>query len=135
MSYKGASFCIVLVLLWIPCLAILAQFSDFVGLGDFGLGKWFAITIAKSAPLIAEDASLFGELTPVAVAGALALLAPAKTQTRLIYSAVGLCVVGWGLYLLLSVQIQEGSAFTKPSKPASKATFPVPASLQHSTVS
>jgi hypothetical protein len=111
MSYRGVFFCIVLVLLWVPCLAILAQFSDVGELGDIAAGKWFAIAIANSAPLIAQDASLFGELTPVAVAAALTLLAPGKTETKLIYFAVLLCIVGWGLYLTLSVALQDGSEF------------------------
>jgi hypothetical protein len=105
MRYRGVWFCVLLALPWIPCISILVQFSDVLGLGEWSPGKLFAVVIAKSAPEIAKDTALFGELTPVAVAAAVMLLAPDKTQPRLIYAAVAICAIGWVLYLTLTVLI------------------------------
>jgi hypothetical protein len=103
MTAKNLFFCLLLVLLWVPSLSVLVQFSDIFGLADFNLGTVFAVTIARSAPLIAKDASLFGELTPVAVAAGLTMLAPNKGEAKLIYISVALCALGWIQYLALSV--------------------------------
>jgi hypothetical protein len=111
MTRKSVFFCLLLVLLWIPCLAILVQFSDFARLGDITLGTFFAVGIARSAPLLAKDASLFGELTPVAVAAGLTILAPQQREGKLIYLAVALCALGWIQYLTLSVLTEEGTKF------------------------
>src|SRR3546814_5923206 len=73
--------------------------------------KMFALAIAGSAPIIAQDASLFGELTPVAVAAALTFLAPKKDDARLIYVSVVICVIGWLLFLTLSVLTEDGMRF------------------------
>jgi hypothetical protein len=108
MAYRSIAFCALLAALWIPCVCILVQVSDFAGLGDWVPGKFFAVAIARSAPFVAKDASLFGELTPVAVAAGLTVLAPRKTELTLIYTAVIVALIGWALYLVLSVLTEEG---------------------------
>lgn len=112
MAYRSFAFCALLAALWIPCISILVQVSDFAGLGDFAPGKFFAVGIARSAPFVAKDASLFGELTPVAVAAGLTVLAPRKAEVTLIYTAVTIALIGWALYLALSVLTEEGPFYS-----------------------
>ncbi|WP_156907369.1 hypothetical protein [Thalassobaculum salexigens] len=108
---RSVSFCVLLAILWIPCLFIIIHVAGLGPLGDWIPGDFFAAAIAQSAPLIAKDASLFGELTPVAVAAGLTVLAPKRTETKLIIIAVSMCLIGWAMYLALSVLIEENTSF------------------------
>lgn len=99
-------FCLILVLPWIPAAFLL---SEFLGVGGTVLpmtGEAMAVLIATTAPLLAKDASLFGEVTPVAIAGALTFMAPTKRDRGMIRAAVAICVLGWLGYLVASQQLQ-----------------------------
>lgn len=104
-------FCLLLGFLWIPALFIMASISDVWGLGELFHGESIAITIAQTAPVIAEDISLFGELSPFMIAGLLTVLAPKKDEKLLIGVSLAICSVGWLIYLALTVFIQDGSTY------------------------
>lgn len=108
---RALVFCLFLMLLWIPAVSLLIEFLDIYQYADKNPGGFIAINIAKSAPIIAKDASSFGEFTPMALAGALTFLAPKKKNSIWIYISIIICIIGWGLYMILSSQIEPGSNF------------------------
>jgi len=110
-KYRGSLFCLVLALLWIPCLSILIQFHDLWRLGNAVPGEFFARMVARTAPFIAQDASFFGEFTPVAIAAGLTALAPKQDEKSVFLAALIICVIGWALFLTLSVSMEPGSRF------------------------
>jgi hypothetical protein len=111
MSVRGFIFCLILVVTWVPAVAVLAQLTDFAAMGSLEIGTWFAVGIAQTAPIVVNDASLIGQLSPVAVAGVLGFVAPDKDQHSVIYAAIGISVVGWLLYLALSVVTSVGANY------------------------
>jgi len=109
MSLRSIAFYAILVLASIPGVLALIYITDFNGLAeDLGGGPTLEY-IARGAPFISADASLFGQVTPAILAGALALLAPPKTQISALVISIGLCVGGWLVYLTLSMALADGS--------------------------
>lgn len=108
MSLRNAAFIGILLLVWLPGLAIILYASDLFSLGNVSGGGWLTIAIVVSGPVIAEDASLVGEVTPFAAAAALVMLAPRKDETAIILVSVIICALGWFIYLALSVLLNPG---------------------------
>lgn len=109
MSMRNAAFMAVLILIWAPGIAIIAYSLDFAALGNALKGDLVAIAIVVSGPIIAKDASLIGEMTPFAAAAALVLLAPRKQETKIVIGSIGICIIGWLVYLTLSVLLNKGT--------------------------
>ncbi|SMC68778.1 hypothetical protein [Rhizobium sp. RU36D] len=110
MSRRNLAFMAILIALWLPGLAIIFYILDILSLGNFFHGDDIAIAIVLSGPIVTEDASLIGEATPFAAAGALVLLAPNKTETRVVFYSVCISAIGWLIYLMLSVLLNEGQS-------------------------
>lgn len=94
-----------------PAVSIMISFSDFWGLAEFFKGEDVAVGIVKTAPVIAQDITLFGEASPFFVAAMLTILAPQKHQRRFIMVAITLCIVGWLIYLGFTVFLQEDGKY------------------------
>jgi hypothetical protein len=107
-SIRNAAFIGILLLVWFPGVSIILYGSDLFSLGNVSGGDWMAVAIVFSGPIIAQDASLIGELTPFTAAGALVMLAPRKGELTVIVLSVIVCVLGWLIYLVLSVLISPG---------------------------
>ena len=107
---RNIAFLTILTILWVPGLSIIIFATDLFGMGDSVAGNLVVNAIVLSGPIIAKDASLVGEVTPFAFAGALVLLAPKKSETRILIASICISAVGWLIYLTLSVLLNDGSA-------------------------
>lgn len=73
---------------------------------------WTFKIIVNTAPLIIHDLSLFGEITPPLLAGIMATSAPPRTKNIPFILAVGFSLIGYILYLHLTVFVDSKSGET-----------------------
>jgi hypothetical protein len=94
-------------LLSLPILAwaLVVVPNHLFGLADISLAiVYAAVTVS---PLVGGDVSIFGEVTPVLLAGAILALTP-KSKGRINVLAIGLAVLTYALFLHLSVYFSSG---------------------------
>lgn len=109
MSPRSIAFYAILVLSLMPGFFVIVYLTDINGWGEvFGGGRWLEY-IARGAPFVTADASLFGQITPAILAGALAVLSPAKRELTALVVSLLLCAGGWVLYLALSMLLADGT--------------------------
>jgi hypothetical protein len=92
------------------CIPILAWASVvlptyFLNTLDIAVGLVYAIVTVS--PVVGGDFSIFGELTPIVLAGSIIALMP-KSQNEINYFAVLLAIVSYLLFIHLSVFFSSG---------------------------
>ena len=103
MDVRGILFCFILAVVCTPGICIMAYlYGSYVLRGDV-----IALWLSRSVPIVARDVSFVGEVTPVAMAAALAALAPEKNKITLFYAALIFSIIGWSLYLFFTLLLDD----------------------------
>lgn len=110
MNLRHVAFLAILIAAWLPGLSMIFYIDNLFGLGNLFFGDHVAIAITKSGPVVVQDASIIGEVTPFAVAGVLVLLAPKKQDVAILVWALFCSGLGWVIYLSLSTLIGQGAS-------------------------
>jgi hypothetical protein len=69
-------------------------------------GGTVAALIVSSAPIILDDLTFVGELSPFFIATVLATLAPKSSERKFISLAVSVCFIGWISFVIFRVLIE-----------------------------
>ncbi|QZN99355.1 hypothetical protein [Chenggangzhangella methanolivorans] len=110
MTGRSLAFICILALGVAPAVVIASQFAEVPGGHALGLGGAAAKAISAAAPAIVSDAALAGVSTPVALAAALAFLAPSKDKKTLFNASIAICLVGWASYLWMDAVLSQDVA-------------------------
>jgi len=94
--------CVPIAIWGVVVLPNLFSFNEFVN---------YSATLVASAvaisPVVGGDISVFGEITPVVLAGAIVALMPAQAE-RINYAAIGLALCSYFLFVHLSIYFTSG---------------------------
>lgn len=113
MSLRSFAFACLLAAGLAPALVMLLQFHDVAGAGAYDWGGATATLIVAAAPVVIDDLSFFGVVTPLVAATALAALAPGKGERTATVITIALCAFGWLTYASLTMSLAVGTDFFK----------------------
>jgi hypothetical protein len=95
---------LLLVPIFVWTLVVVPNYYSSSNLADFS-ATVVAFAVAIS-PVVGGDVSLFGEVTPIVLAGSIIILMPQSTKIN--YVAAGLALISYFLFLHLSVYFSSG---------------------------